>query len=86
MRPGVARTLQLAGFGLHLAVGWPYAFAGLLAPPLGVVVLWMIWVGLLLGAILLRHRPLVVFAVPFVAAALWFLVLTAGEAWLGWTA
>ena len=86
VRPGVANGLTIAGFTLHLAVGWPYAFAGLLAPPVGVAILWTIWVALLVAAVLLRSRPIVVFAIPFVAGALWFVVLGVGDAWFGWSA
>ena len=64
-----------------------YAASGLLAPGWAVALLLVIWLALLVVAIrLLRQRkPLWVLALPVAAAVLWFLALSAGEAWLGWT-
>lgn len=75
-----------AGMALHLAVGTFYAAAGLVAPGWAVAVLWAVW--LALAAVLWRHRrrPVVALSVPFVAAAVWWAVVTAGDAFLGWTA
>jgi hypothetical protein len=71
----------------HLATLVWYMASGLLAPGWAVITLLVIWIGLFAVAIyLLRHRPVWVLAVPVVATAIWFAVMAAGEAWLGWTA
>lgn len=71
---------------LHGLVGIFYISSGLVAPGWAVLVLVAIWIGL--GVLLWRwrRRGAVVLTVPFVAAAIWFLVVTAGEQLLGWTA
>jgi hypothetical protein len=57
------------------------------APPLGVIVLWVVWIVLLVVAIrLLQHRPALVFMVPLSALALWGTILWLGETLFGWTA
>ena len=79
----------LRGLGLILFVGtgFFYAASGLVAPPWGVAVLWVIWFGLLVLLIRWwRRNPWIVFAIPFAAAALWGLVLFAGETLFDWTA
>lgn len=82
---GIPRWIAL---GLHVAVGFfPYGASGLLAPPVGVVVLFALWAGLLV--VLLRWRPArrwLLLAVPVAALAVWFAVVSAGDAWFGWTA
>ncbi|WP_193613091.1 hypothetical protein [Nocardioides lijunqiniae] len=64
-----------------------YAASGLLAPPWGVGVLLLVWLGLLLLCFAWwtphPHR------LPWVAlfsVAFWFAALNAGGAFLGWTA
>jgi hypothetical protein len=75
------------GFLAHVATLIWYAASGLVAPGWAVAVLLLIWLALLVLAIyLLRTRPVYVLLVPFASAAIWFGVLSAGEAWLGWTA
>lgn len=75
------------GLVLFVGVGFFYAFAGLLAPLWGVAVLWAIWIGL---AVLMvrwwRGNPWKVFAIPYVAGAVWGAVLYLGETLLDWTA
>jgi hypothetical protein len=39
-----------------------------------------------LGCLWLRRRPLWTLPLPVIAAVIWFGGLSAGEAWLGWTA
>jgi hypothetical protein len=76
-----------AAAGAHLAVGVLYAASGLLAPGWAVAVLGVWW--LLLGGGLLvlgARRSLLTLAVPVVAVVSWILVISAGGAWLGWTA
>jgi hypothetical protein len=77
-----------AGLVGHLLVGaFPYAVSGLVAPPLGVIVLWVVWLVLLVVAIrLLQRRPPLVFLVPLSALALWGAVIWGGEVLFGWTA
>jgi hypothetical protein len=84
-----AGSLILGWVGLlgHLATLVWYMASGLVAPGWAVIVLLVIWLGLLaLGIYLLRTRPAWVLAVPVLAAAIWFAAISAGEAWLGWTA
>ena len=80
----VAWWLGLAG---HLAVLIWYAASGLLAPLWAVIGLLVIWVALLgVGLWLRTRRPLWMLAVPVVAVVIWFAVISAGDAWLNWTA
>jgi hypothetical protein len=82
-----ARVVGWIGLVAHLATLVWYAASGLLAPLWAVVLLLVIWAGLLVVAIqLLRSsRPALTILVPLAATAIWFGVLSAGEAWLGWT-
>ena len=83
-----ARVVGWIGLVAHLATLIWYAASGLLAPLWAVVLLLVIWAGLLAVAIwLLRsERPALTILVPLASTAIWFGVLSAGEAWLGWTA
>jgi hypothetical protein len=64
-----------------------YAASGLVAPWWGVVALLAIWVLLLVVACAwwTPHPTRVPFVAVF-ALVLWFCAVTAGGAWLGWTA
>jgi hypothetical protein len=63
-----------------------FVSSGLMAPGWAVVVLVIIWLALfVLGCLWIRRKPLWVVPLPFVAAAIWFGVMSAGGAWLGWT-
>jgi hypothetical protein len=75
------------GFVAFLATLIFYVASGLLAPGWAVALLLVIWLALLAVAIqLLRQkRPLWVLVLPVVSWLVWFLTLSAGEAWLGWT-
>ena len=76
-----------AGLLAHLATLVWYLASGLVAPGWAVVVLLLIWLALLgLAIYLLRTRPVWVLVVRVLAAAVWFGAVSAGEAWLGWTA
>jgi hypothetical protein len=71
----------------HLVVGVFYLSSGLVAPLWAVVVLgvWWVLLAVQLSRLALRGSwwtP----AVPVVAFATWYVVLTAGERLLGWTA
>lgn len=80
-------VLPWVGIGAMVVVLPFYLASGLLAPFWAVALLmtcWMLFV--YLGLRLRRSRPWLVLFLPVVAFAWWFLVLSAGEAWLGWTA
>ena len=80
----VARWALGAASLLHLAALPFYAAAGLLAPLWAVVALLCLWFAAGVVIVRLRRRPAVL-AVPLISAAVWFLVVTAGEKLLGWT-
>ncbi|SDZ42592.1 hypothetical protein SAMN05421684_4890 [Asanoa ishikariensis] len=64
-----------------------YMISGLAVPAWAVGVLLVIWAALLAVAIaLFRTRPPWTLAVPVAAVAIWIAVVSAGDAWLGWTA
>jgi hypothetical protein len=90
--PGDGRTkvsYVLAAVALAVMVALaPFYFAsGLMAPGWAVGVLIVIWIALfVLGCLWIRRKPLWVIALPFVAAAIWLGGMSAGGAWLGWTA
>jgi hypothetical protein len=87
-RPGVpARIAGWVGLLGHLATLMFYAASGLVAPLWAVVVLMVIWLALLvLAIVLLRRQPAWTLVVPVAAFAIWFAAISAGDAWLGWTA
>jgi hypothetical protein len=88
VRPGlVGRFLAWIGIVGHVAVLFLYVISGLVMPVWAVGVLLVIWAGLLAVAIaLLRSRPPWTMVIPVGALAIWLAVVSAGEAWLGWTA
>jgi hypothetical protein len=64
-----------------------YAASGLLAPWWAVVLLLVVWACLLfVASAWWSLHPTWVPWIPVFAAVLWFVVLNAGGAWLGWTA
>ena len=64
-----------------------YAASGLLAPWWVVVLLLLVWAFLLfVASAWWSLHPTWVPWIPAFAAVLWFVVLNAGGAWLGWTA
>lgn len=71
---------------LHLVIGFPYLFSGLLAPLWAVGILVAIW--LALAVLLVRTRsngPRDLWA-PVLGAAVWLAVMGAGDNLLGWSA
>ncbi len=83
--PGFVPAVALV---LHVVVGLVfYVASGLVAPLYAIVVLWILWL-VLLGALIMlwRRRSWWVLAVPAAAFALWFAILSLGEAVFGWTA
>ena len=64
-----------------------YAVSGLVAPWWGVVLLLLVWLALfVLATRWWTPHPRRVAVLPVVALVVWFAVLNAGAAWLGWTA
>jgi hypothetical protein len=88
MKRPTGRQVAAAVAMLALLAMAPFFFAaGLLAPSWAVVVFVLCWVTLfVLGCLWLRRRPLWTLPLPVIAAVIWFGGLSAGEAWLGWTA
>ena len=77
---GLALTAMLALAPFFMA-------SGLMAPGWAVVVFGAIWLVLfVLGCLWIRRKPLWVIPLPFAAAAIWLGGMSAGGAWLGWTA
>ena len=75
------------GIAGHVVVGYLYLVSGLVVPAWALGVLFVIWLGLLWLAIsLLRRRPAWTLLVPVGAVAIWLAIVSAGDAWLGWTA
>ena len=87
-----ARTVVryvLGGLALAvmLALAPFFVASGLMAPTWAVVVFSVIWLALfVLGCLWIRRNPLRVVPLPFAAAAIWLSGMSAGGAWLGWTA
>ena len=84
-------TLRRSGpwFGLAgmIVALWFYGFVGLVAPWWVVPLMLLLWGAMLV--VLLRswaRRPLLAFAMPFIAFGAWFGIVAAGGAWWGWTA
>lgn len=64
-----------------------YLSSGLVAPLWAIILLLLFWAALAVCAFRwFTRRPWVVLALPVVAVAVWFLVLTLGEQALGWRA
>jgi hypothetical protein len=86
-RPAWTVVLGFVGIAAHLVVGYFYLTAGLVTPLYGLVILWILWLGLLAVAIwMLRRRPLLVLLVPVVALAILVGGVSLGGALLGWSA
>ena len=84
--PTWARAVGWAGIGAHLVLLFWYSVSGLVAPSWAVGLLLLIWVALLVVATRLRRpRPLLVPLVPVAGVVIWFALISAGGAWLGWT-
>jgi hypothetical protein len=85
-RTVVVHVLAALALAAMLALA-PFFFAsGLMAPGWAVVVFIAIWLALfVVGCFWIRRRPLWVIPLPFVAAAIWWGGMSAGDVWLGWT-
>ncbi len=85
--PWLTLAAAIAALVVHLLLGGVYAMSVLLAPLWAVLVLVAFWLVLLVGGLVLaRRHSLLVLLVPVAAALVWLLALSAGDAWLGWTA
>jgi hypothetical protein len=84
----VGRVLSLIGLVLYVITGvFPYLASGLVAPFWGIAVLYAGWLlGLWLTIRLFRGGSAWALAMPIVAVAFWWLVVTLGESLFGWTA
>jgi hypothetical protein len=81
--PAVAAVVA---FLLLAPVGLFYAASGLLVPGPWLFLMWLLFLGLVVGAVLLgRRRSYWVLAVPVAGGAAWWAIVSAGERWLGWT-
>jgi hypothetical protein len=88
-REGRTARYVLAALALAamLALAPFFLASGLMAPGWAVTLFLVVWLGLfLLGVVWIRRRPLWVLPLPFVAALIWLGGMSAGGAWLGWTA
>jgi hypothetical protein len=84
--PWWAKVIGWLGLVAHLALLFWYVASGLVAPGWAVLMLLLIWVALVVLAIRWRRRrPLLVPLVPVAGFVIWIGVISAGEAWLGWT-
>jgi hypothetical protein len=85
--PAWHRLIGAVGLLGHLGLLVFYAGSGLVAPGWAVIVLMIVWLALLvLGIRLLITRPLLALLVPVVAALFWYAAISAGDAFLNWTA
>ena len=64
--------VDVIGFALYAAAGFPILVAGLIMPLWAVMVLAVIWLAGL--------------ALPFIVVAIWWATAYLGETFLGWTA
>ena len=86
-RTVVPYVLGAVALGAMLALAPFFVASGLMAPGWAVAVLVVVWLALfVLGCLWIRRKPLWVIPLPFVAAAIWLGGMSAGGAWLGWTA
>ena len=80
--------LTAVAVGMHLVMAVPYAASGLLAPGWAVALLavWWLVLAVLLLVLALRRQVVLALLVPVLALLSWVGVVSAGDAWWGWTA
>jgi hypothetical protein len=67
-------------------VGFFYAASGLVVPGPWLYLMWLLYLVLLAAAVVLtRRRSYLVLVVPPVAGAVWWGLVTLGDAYWGWT-
>ena len=85
--PGRASAWPFVGMALLACSFFLYAASGLLAPGWAVVSLLLLWLVLfVLACRWWSRRPRGVAGVGLLSILLWFALVNAGGAWLGWTA
>jgi hypothetical protein len=83
----VARIAWFVGLAGHLVMLVFYLASGLVAPAWAVFGLLAIWIALgLFGLRLWRERPAWMLVIPPIDVAIWLAVVSAGDAFLDWTA
>lgn len=78
--------VDVIGFALYLAAGFPVLVGGLIMPLWAIMVLAVIWVGGLYLAVRWRRQRNRFLALPFIMFAIWLATAYLGETFLGWTA
>jgi hypothetical protein len=89
VKSGPGRAAAALAVVAHIGVGvLPYSASGLLAPLEGIVLLYTVWLALAVGGVALIRagRPWWALAIAPAALAVWFAVMAAGGAILGWSA
>jgi hypothetical protein len=86
-RTGAKYAAAALALAAMLAIAPFFLAAGLMAPRWAVGIFIAVWLVLFgLGCYWIRRKPLWVVPLPFIAAAIWLGCMSAGGAWLGWTA
>jgi hypothetical protein len=86
-RTTVKYVFAALALAVMVAIAPFFIASGLMAPGWAVGIFIAIWLALfVLGCLWIRRKPLWVIPLPFVAAAIWLGGMSAGGAWLGWTA
>ncbi|MGH3366449.1 MAG: hypothetical protein ACRDOY_04540 [Nocardioidaceae bacterium] len=87
MKLNLRQSGSWIGLSGMFCVLWVYGASGLVGPnwlPVAFVAVWVVL--FVLACRWFRTRPYVVLALPVGALVLWFVVVTLGAAFLGWTA
>ena len=81
------KVLGVVGIVLYIAVGFFYLMAGLMVPAPWLFVLWAIWlIGWWLVVRVFRERRALTPLIAVLAVGFWYVYITVGGAFLGWTA
>lgn len=79
-------VVDVVGFALYAAAGFPVLVGGLIMPLWAIIVLAVIWIGGLYLAIRWRKQRNRFLALPFIMFGIWLATAYLGERFLGWTA